>query len=104
MNGLTTMWHDDQNKQPLEDRKRKPGRYVSTCKIPRDFLNDNSFSLVVKGADEQTTFFEEVGCSFDVSDSKDPQGSSGVWTFGSWPRVVVRPKLEWDVKYNSFED
>jgi lipopolysaccharide transport system ATP-binding protein len=97
--------YDDQNKLTLNDRKRKPGQYVSTCKISQDFLNDGSYTVMVKGADEQTTFFEEVGCSFDVSDSKDPQGAIGVWNIGSggsWPRVVVRPKLEWDVKYNSF--
>ena len=61
--------YDDQNKLTLENRKRNPGRYISTCKIPRDFLNDNSFSVVVKGADGQATFFEEAGCSFDVNDS-----------------------------------
>ena len=93
--------YDDQNKQALKDRKRKTGRYVSTCEIPRDFLNDGSFSVLVKGGDEQTTFFEEKGCSFDVDDLKDPKGARGVWSW-RWPRVVVRPKLEWDVRYNSF--
>jgi hypothetical protein len=98
--------YDDQNKLTLEDRKRKQGRYISTCKIPRDFLNDNSFSVLVKGTDEQTSFFEETGCSFDVDESMDPNGSRGIWTIGTdgkWPRLaVVRPKLEWDIRFDPF--
>ncbi len=96
--------YDDQNKSSLEKRKRKPGRYISTCRIPRDFLNDGSFSVLVKFADEQVTYFQEDGCSFDVIDSMDPQGARGLWTMGSqgkWPRVAVRPKIVWDIKYSS---
>ena len=98
--------YDDQNKQLLEDRIRKPGRYVSTCRIPRDFLNDHSFYVLVKGMNEQTIFFEKTGCSFDVNDSMDPEGARGLWTLGNsgkWPRpCVVRPKLDWDIKFNPF--
>jgi hypothetical protein len=80
---------------------------VSTCKIPGDFLNDGSYFVRVQLESEVKMYFNEEVCFFDVSDSKDPEGSIGYWspsTRGSrWPRVaVVRPKLEWDNKFNPF--
>ena len=95
--------YDYQNKRSLDEKVRKPGRYISTCKIPGDLLNDNNYSVTVKIADDNNTFYEVVGCSFKVEDSKDPEGARGEWPqAGNWPRVAVRPILEWDVKYNSF--
>jgi lipopolysaccharide transport system ATP-binding protein len=97
--------YDDQNKCSLDERRRKRGRYISTCKIPGDFLNDGRHSVIVKVVDSKKTYFQEEACSFDVDDSKDPEGARGLWTMGTrgrWPEAVVRPKLEWDVKYSAF--
>ena len=95
--------YDYQNKRSLDEKVRKPGRYISTCKIPGDLLNDNNYSVTVKLVDTNNTFCDEVGCSFNVDDSKHPDGARGQWSqTGNWPRVAVRPILEWDVKYNSF--
>ena len=97
--------YDDQNKLALKDRERKPGRYVSTCKIPQDFLNDGNYRVHVTIQNKEGILFDGQDCMFDVNDSKDPEGARGSWTFGTqgkWPKVAVRPKLEWDIKYNSF--
>ena len=93
--------YDDQNKLTLEERERKAGHYISTCKIPCDLMNDGSFRVIIKLADERKDFVEEEGCSFDVHDTKDPEGARGFWVFGRWPRGVVRPKLEWIINYKS---
>jgi hypothetical protein len=93
--------YDDQNKPSLEERKRKSGKYISTCKIPGDLLNDGSYIVVAKAGDRQMVYFEEEGCSFDVVDSNDPQGAMGLWTTGKWPPVVVRPHLEWDINHSA---
>jgi lipopolysaccharide transport system ATP-binding protein len=94
--------YDDQCKPSLEQRKRKAGRYISTCKIPGDLLNDGSYTMVVKAGDRQRFYFEEEGCSFDVTESNDPEGAMGLWNTGRWPPVAVRPQLQWDIEYLSF--
>ena len=96
--------YDDQNKLTNDDRVRKPGQYNSVCKIPGDFLNNGSYSLIVKLVDNTNAYCEETGCSFEVDDSDDPKGARGSWSKrGGWPsEVVVRPKLEWDIEYEPF--
>ena len=97
--------YDEQNKSSTETRERKPGKYISTCKIPGDFLNHGNYHVQVQVEDEIKTYFEDELCFFDVSDSKDPEGARGCWTFGlggKWPPTVVRPKLKWDKKYIPF--
>jgi lipopolysaccharide transport system ATP-binding protein len=85
--------------------KREPGRYVSTCKIPGDLLNDGSYSVIVKVHDNVKTYFEGKLNSFEVKDIKDPEGARGLWNLGAqgkYPETMIRPKLDWDVEYSPF--
>ena len=99
--------YDEQNKSSTETRERKPGKYISTCKIPGDFLNHGNYHVQVQVEDEINTYFQEELCFFIVNDSKDPEGARGSTVLiqdsqGKWPPTVVRPKLKWDEKYISF--
>ena len=92
--------YDDQGKLSIDEKLRKTGQYISICKIPGDLLNDGSYSVLVKLVDNNTTFCQEEGCSFDIIESMDPKGARGLWTqTGRWPEVSVRPKLEWIIEH-----
>jgi len=96
--------YDDQGKLSIDERVRRPGQYNSVCKIPGDLLNDGSYSVLVKLVDNNTTFCQEEGCSFDINESMDPKGARGLWTqTGRWPEVSVRPKLEWEIEYEPLQ-
>ena len=68
--------------------------------------DDKKASLTASHTSDTILFNCQAGCSFDVNDSIDPNGARGIWTIGSdgkWPRLaVVRPKLEWDIKFHPF--
>ena len=100
--------YDDQCKKTYEELNRNPGNYISTCKIPKDFLNDGNYKVLITIDDSFVTYFKaDFLLSFDVEDSKDVNGSRGMWVLsnnGLWPPSVVRPKLKWDVKYSPFQD
>jgi len=91
---------DSQHNESLF-KKREPGKYVSTCKIPEDLLSDGSYSVTVK-IEDGVTYFEGRLISFEVADSKDPRGARGLWSLdpqGKFPKVLIRPRLNWDVKF-----
>lgn len=73
---------------------REPGRYVSRCRIPANFLNGGTFVLGVNASSFQirSYFTDEHALTFSV----DPAGAPG----SHWAeprRGPVRPALEWDV-------
>lgn len=90
---FTTFDTDDPARyESLTDRE--PGRYVSRCRIPANFLNGGTFVLGVNASSFQirSYFTDEHALTFSV----DPAGAPG----SHWAeprRGPVRPALEWDV-------
>jgi lipopolysaccharide transport system ATP-binding protein len=77
-----------------EEVVREPGRYVSRCTIPQDFLNYGQYSIAV-GADFPTTqshFFRDRCLSFTV----ERTGGVGGHITDHRPGVV-RVRLPWNV-------
>jgi lipopolysaccharide transport system ATP-binding protein len=82
---------------PLWNSKPFPkGLFQSTCYIPADLLNDDTYTitlLVVKDA-AHALFSMENAAVFDVIDN-----TKRVW-HGKWPGVL-RPSLKWETKLKS---
>jgi lipopolysaccharide transport system ATP-binding protein len=89
---------DDIEKRSWNERKKFPGKYVSRCKIPGDFLNDGTYSITVALSDNKVYSQKDDAVSFQVDDVMDPNGSRGLYSY-EWVNSTVRPKLEWDVVY-----
>ena len=74
---------------------RGPGRFVSRCTIPADFLNEGRFVIGVNASSYRIRryFQDEQALTFMV----DPSGAPGMqW---SEQRLgPVRPRLEWQIK------
>ena len=83
-----------------DNRKAYPGLYQFTVKIPGDLLNDSQyFVLVGLSEDGHIVHIRERDVLlFVVKDSMDPKGSRGCYFSPNWPRAIVRPKFEWEVK------
>ena len=102
-NVLVLFSYMGQNDSSFEAQEKTPGEYISTCKIPGDFLNHGSFYVIVGLEDDLGIYFQEKVCFFDISDSKNPEGARGYWFIdkigGEWPpEAIVRPKLEWHIE------
>jgi lipopolysaccharide transport system ATP-binding protein len=74
---------------------RQPGRYVSRCVIPADFLNEGRYVLGLNASTfrVQRYFQDEHALTFSV----DATGAPGM----QWPEVrlgPVRPRLAWQIE------
>jgi lipopolysaccharide transport system ATP-binding protein len=90
---LTSFDTDDPHRyETLTDRK--PGKYISRCRIPEDFLNGGTFVLGVNASTFQirSFFTNEHALTFTV----DPTGAPGM-QWAEPRRGPVRPALDWEV-------
>ena len=78
-------------------RKGFVGSFQSTCKIPRDLLNNCQYFILAGITEERIVHVRERDVvSFYVMDSMDPEGARGLYHQGEWPPTIVRPKIEWE--------
>jgi lipopolysaccharide transport system ATP-binding protein len=83
-------------------RPREVGEYVSTCRIPGNFLAEgNVFVKVAVSTYEpfEIHFVEPDAVSFNVIDS--PEGDSARGDFTGFLPGVVRPVLEWETAFEA---
>jgi lipopolysaccharide transport system ATP-binding protein len=75
---------------------RPPGRYVSTMRIPGDFLNEG-MHVVTSGVatihPPKYQFLERDAVAFHIVDSPGPDTARGDWPYSF--RGAVRPALAW---------
>ena len=74
---------------------RKPGRYISRCMIPADFLNEGRFVVGVNASifKIRTYFHDEQALVFNVNGT----GAPGT----QWPEPrtgLIRPRLNWEIE------
>lgn len=79
---------------------REPGRYISRCRIPANFLNETSYVIGVNASSfrVKSYFTDELALTFSV----DGTGSPG----SHWAeprRGPVRPALHWEIEEKSRE-
>jgi lipopolysaccharide transport system ATP-binding protein len=80
---------------PPDQRKRSPGFYVSTCRIPPDLMNEGQIIVQVAVTDELEVYFFDKSCvTFNVLDKMDPGGVRRNY-LQEWPPAAVRPLLDW---------
>lgn len=77
------------------------GKYSEILKIPKNFLNEGTYSIEALICPFPTTV-ESLNCtldfalSFSVIDNHSPIGSRGSW-IREWPNSIVRPDFSWEV-------
>jgi lipopolysaccharide transport system ATP-binding protein len=74
---------------------RKPGHYISRCKIPADYLNEGRYSLGMNASSFRVKryFQDESALTFNI----DGIGAPGK----HWPETrlgLTRPRLDWDIE------
>jgi lipopolysaccharide transport system ATP-binding protein len=74
---------------------RAPGRYLSRCRIPADFLNEGRYAIGVNASSfgVRRYFQDEQALAFNV----DATGAPGM----QWPEQrlgPIRPLLEWEIE------
>jgi lipopolysaccharide transport system ATP-binding protein len=87
----TAVWTSwDTDTTDWNERIRQPGRYVSTCEVPKHLIRPGAYCLSVGATDNRNKFdiFDNV-CRFDVSDVGYPLNKERVG--------VITPLLEWSV-------
>ena len=92
---IFTSFDTDQPEQYDRYPSRKPGRYVSRCVIPADFLNEGRYVLGMNASSFRVRryFQDEHALTFTV----DAAGAPGM----QWPEPrsgAVRPRLNWEIK------
>jgi lipopolysaccharide transport system ATP-binding protein len=88
-------WGDKWRKTP-----REPGEYVSTCRIPPNFLAEGTVFVKVAVTTYEPLevhFVESDAVSFNVIDSLEGDSARGDYA-GQLPGVV-RPILDWETKF-----
>ena len=82
-----------------ESVNKSPGLYRSTCQIKKDFLNEGQYFIKagLTGKGVVHTIQPDI-VSLIIADSKDPEGSRGLYHDGKWPPAIVRPKLNWETE------
>ncbi len=88
----------DANQLFEEHRVRSPGRYLSRCVIPADFLNEGRYILGINASSFRIKryFQEEQSLAFSV-DATDAPGAH-------WPESrlgPVRPRLNWQIEQSN---
>ena len=91
---LTSFDVDDPEKYEKYS-SRKPGRYISRCMIPADFLNEGRFVVGVNASifKIRTYFHDEQALVFNVNGT----GAPGT----QWPEPrtgLIRPRLDWEIE------
>ena len=89
---------DDIEKRSWDERRKLPGKYISRCKIPGDFLNDGTYSITVALTDNKVYSQIDDAVLFQVDDVMDPRGARGLYYEAKWISSTVRPVLKWDVQ------
>jgi lipopolysaccharide transport system ATP-binding protein len=90
---------DDTVDRPDGSRRRSPGLYRSTCRIPGDFLNDGLVFVQAALTEECIVHaLERDVVSFMVKDDLDRRGARGNYRDANWPRSAVRPRLKWEAE------
>jgi lipopolysaccharide transport system ATP-binding protein len=92
---IFTSFDTDEAARFEEMSARQPGRYVSRCTIPADFLNEGRFVIGVNASSYRVRryFQDEKALTFTV----DAIGAPGM----QWPEPrmgAVRPRLDWEVE------
>lgn len=90
-----TAFDVDDQRQYERFGSRQPGRYVSRCLLPADFLNEGRYSVGVNASSfgVRRYFMDEGALSFNV----DISGAPGT----QWPELrhgPIRPRLEWVIE------
>ena len=91
----------DHNHSPYNQSPYPEGRYVNRCLIPKNFLNDGSYSIDVqcekfpKTTDHYCR--EDSVISFKVLDDMKATGVRGNWSY-DWPTAMIRPEFKWVVE------
>lgn len=92
--GTTVFLTRDNYRNAWETNPRQPGRYISRCHVPKDLLNEGSYTLTVSA---EVPF---VAVLFQQDDILgliiERTGGVGGEYAESWPGVIC-PSLPWDV-------
>jgi lipopolysaccharide transport system ATP-binding protein len=90
---------DDTVDRPDGSRRRGPGVYRATCRIPGDLMNDGVVFVQAALTEELVVHaLERDVVSFLLRDDLDRRGARGNYRDPAWPRSAVRPRLEWEAE------
>ena len=95
--GVKAFITSDVTLDPEAVLKMQPGRYLSRCKIPGNFLNDGTYYVGFAMATMETSkdhFHQQDLLSFIIIDSL--QGTITRGKYGGAIPGIVRPALEWE--------
>lgn len=100
--GETVFVTMDNKHSPFNSSANPIGQYIETVTIPRNLLNEGTYSVEALICPHPTTV-DSIYCSidfaltFNVADKQDSSGSRGTW-IREWPQSIIRPDLKWEVK------
>jgi len=104
--GTVLFASNDWNNDKWWNTPREVGLVVSRCQIPANFLSEGVHNVLVAvnnyNPDSMHIFQRDV-VSFIVVDQTEGNGVRKHYSGGRWPGVV-RPMLEWDVKFFPLND
>ena len=92
---IFTSFDTDDQAQYEQHGSREPGRYISRCTIPADFLNEGRYVLGINASAFRVRRFfqDEHALAFSV----DAAGAPGM----QWLEQrlgPIRPRLDWDIQ------
>ncbi|MGD0731348.1 MAG: ABC transporter ATP-binding protein [Terracidiphilus sp.] len=98
--GTAVLWSTDSG-TVSHGRPRRPGFYCASVRIPRDLLAEGTMTVsaaMTSLAPKRDHFNAPDAVRFLVTEGADGSTARGVYT--DYINAVVRPKLDWDVRYD----
>jgi lipopolysaccharide transport system ATP-binding protein len=98
--GTAVLWSTDSG-TASHGRPRSPGFYCASVRIPRDLLAEGTMTVsaaMTSLAPKEDHFNASDAVRFLVTDGVDGSTARGLYT--DYINSVVRPKLDWSVRYD----
>jgi lipopolysaccharide transport system ATP-binding protein len=98
--GTTVLWSTDSG-TPSHGRPRQPGFYLASVRVPGDLLAEGTMTItaaMTSLAPKRDHFNAPDAVRFLVTEGADGSTARGVYT--DYINAVVRPKLDWSVRYD----
>jgi lipopolysaccharide transport system ATP-binding protein len=99
--GTAVLWSTDSG-TPSHGRPRQPGFYRASVRIPGNLLAEGTMTItaaMTSLAPKRDHFSAPDAVRFLVTEGADGSTARGVYT--DYINAVVRPKLDWSVRYDS---